>query len=337
MAKLSVIVPCFNEEAVLPQLFARLTTAAEQWGCDYEIICVNDGSRDRTWALLEEQHRRDPRWRSLGFARNFGHQTAVSAGLYHATGDAVVIIDADLQDPPESIQELLAKWREGYQVVYAVRTRRKDKALKSLLAWGFYRIIGRLVPFKIPADAGDYALLDRAVVDVINAMPERNRYLRGLRAWCGFRQIGVHFERQARAAGTPQYTFGKSFRLAMDGVFSFSTVPLRLATYLGFIISGLSFVGAMFTFLQKVFARQFAAIGLEPGPGFSTVVVSITFLGGVQLLCLGILGEYLGRIYDEVKGRPHWIISQAAGLTPLHKPWTSEAREFRPLSAVPRD
>jgi len=320
MARASIIVPCYNEEAVLPQLFDRLTTAAGQWGMEYEIICVNDGSRDRTWELLREQHRRDPHWRGLSFARNFGHQTAVSAGLYHATGDAVVIIDADLQDPPESILNLLAKWREGYQVVYGVRARRQDAALKSFLAWGFYRVIARLVPFKIPADSGDYALLDRTVVDVLNSMPERNRYLRGLRAWCGFRQTGVEFDRHARAAGAPQYTFKKSFRLAMDGVFSFSAVPLRLATHLGFWISGFAFLITMFTFIQKVFARQFAAIGLAPGPGFPTVVISVTFLGGVQLLCLGILGEYLGRIYDEVKGRPHWIISEAVGLTALHKP-----------------
>jgi dolichol-phosphate mannosyltransferase len=323
MVKVSVVVPCYNEEAVLPQLFSRLTTAAEQWRLDFEIICVNDGSQDLTWGLLKEQNRRDPRWRCLCFARNFGHQAAVSAGMYHAQGDAVVIIDADLQDPPESIQKLITKWEEGYQVVYAVRTKRRDKALKSLLAWGFYRVIGLLVPFKIPVDSGDYALLDRVVVDVMNAMPERNRYLRGLRAWCGFRQTGVEFERHARAAGTPQYTFKRSFQLAMDGVFSFSTIPLRLATYLGFWISIFAFLGTVFTFLQKVFAKQFAAIGLEPGPGFPTVVISITFLGGVQLLCIGILGEYLGRIYDEVKGRPYWIISDAAGLVPLHKPHTS--------------
>jgi len=319
MAGLSIIVPCYNEEAVLPQLFHRLTAAAGTWGIDYEVICIDDGSRDRTWELLKEQHQRDSRWRSLSFARNFGHQTAVSAGLFHALGDAVVIIDADLQDPPESIEKLIAKWREGYQVIYAVRTRRRDAVIKSFLAWGFYRLMARLVPFSIPADSGDYALLDRVVVNVLNAMPERNRYLRGLRAWCGFRQVGVEFERHARAAGTPQYTFRKSFRLAMDGVFSFSAVPLRLATYLGFWISGLAFLGTVFTFLQKIFAKQFAALGLEPGPGFPTVVISVTFLGGVQLLCLGILGEYLGRIYDEVKGRPHWIISKTAGLQAQHK------------------
>lgn len=319
MAKISVIIPCYNEEAVLPHLFSRLGAAASQWKEEYEVICVNDGSRDRTWELLKEQSNKDPRWRGLSFARNFGHQTAVSAGMFHATGDAIVIIDADLQDPPESIEKLLSKWREGYQVVYAVRSRRTDAALKSLLAWGFYRVIAKLVPFKIPADSGDYALLDRLVVDVMNGMPERNRYLRGLRAWCGFKQVGVEFERHARVAGSPQYTFKKSFRLAMDGVFSFSTVPLKLATVLGFWISGLAFLGTILTFLQKIFARQFAAIGLEPGPGFPTLVISITFLGGVQLLCLGILGEYLGRIYDEVKGRPHWIISDAVGLAAQHK------------------
>lgn len=314
MKKISIVIPCFNEEAVLPLLFSRLTTAAESWGVDYEVLCVNDGSKDKTWELLKIQGRKDPRWGCLSFSRNFGHQTAVSAGMFYATGDAVVIIDADLQDPPESIEKLLAKWNEGYEVVYAVRARRRDKALKSFLAWAFYRVIALLVPFKIPSDAGDYCLLDRSVVNVLNALPERNRYLRGLRAWCGFRQIGVPFERDARAAGTPQYTFKKSFRLAMDGVFSFSTVPLRLATYMGFWISGFAFLITAFTFFQKVFAKQFAAIGLEPGPGFPTVVISITFLGGVQLLCLGILGEYLGRIYDEVKGRPQWIIAGAQGI-----------------------
>ena len=314
MNKISVIIPCYNEEAVLPQLFQRLTTVAATWAMDYEIICVDDGSRDRTWEILKLQNGKDPRWRCLSFARNFGHQVAVSAGLYHATGDAVVIIDADLQDPPEQISRLLEKWHEGYQVVYAVRTKRNDALLKQFLAWGFYRILSKAVPFNVPADSGDFCLLDRRVVAVLNALPERNRYLRGLRAWSGFRQVGLEFERHARAAGTPQYTFKKSFRLAMDGVFSFSTVPLRLAAYLGLIVSLGAFLGALFTLCQKIFSRQFAAIGLEPGPGFPTLVISILFLGGVQLICLGILGEYLGRIYDEVKGRPHWIIQDCAGL-----------------------
>ena len=315
MKKISVIIPCFNEEQVLPQLFQRLTAAAASWAMDYEIICVDDGSRDRTWELLKVQYAKDSRWCCLSFARNFGHQVAVSAGLYHATGDAVVIIDADLQDPPEEIARLLKKWREGFQVVYAVRTKRDDAILKQFLAWGFYRMLSKAVPFNVPADAGDFCLLDRRVVEVMNALPERNRYLRGLRAWSGFRQIGIEFERQARAAGAPQYTFKKSFRLAMDGVFSFSTVPLRLATYLGLGVSLVAFLGALFTLCQKIFAEQFAKIGMTPGPhGIPTLVISTLFLGGVQLICLGILGEYLGRIYDEVKGRPHWVVQDCAGL-----------------------
>jgi glycosyltransferase involved in cell wall biosynthesis len=313
--KISVIIPCFNEEEVLPQLFKRLTVVAGTWEVDYEIICVDDGSRDRTWELLKQQNGKDSHWRCLSFARNFGHQVAVSAGLYHATGDAVVIIDADLQDPPEQITRLLGKWREGFQVVYAVRTKRDDAMVKQFLAWGFYRLLSKAVPFNVPADAGDFCLLDRRVVEVMNALPERNRYLRGLRAWSGFRQTGIEFERHARAAGAPQYTFKKSFRLAMDGVFSFSTVPLRLATYLGLCVSLVAFLGALFTLCQKIFAEQFAKFGMTPGPhGIPTLVISTLFLGGVQLICLGILGEYLGRIYDEVKGRPHWIIQDSAGL-----------------------
>jgi dolichol-phosphate mannosyltransferase len=312
--KISIIVPCFNEAAVLPILFERLQAAAPSWGADYEIICVDDGSQDGTWNLLKQQHQRDARWRCLAFARNFGHQTAVSAGLFHATGEAVVVIDADLQDPPEAIVSLLEKWRAGFEVVFATRKRRHDPFLKRLLAWAFYRVLTRLAPFSLPTDAGDFCLLDRRVASVINALPERNRYLRGLRSWCGFRQTSVEIERGERAAGAAHYTFRQSLKLALDGLFSFSTVPLRLATYLGFWVSGLAFLGAVFTFLQKVFAVQFDKIGLKPGPGFPTLVISILFLGGVQLICLGILGEYIGRIYDEVKGRPLWIIRETAGL-----------------------
>jgi len=314
MQKISVIVPCFNEEAVLPKLFERMSAVASSWGTDYEIICVDDGSRDRTWELLKTQNQKDSRWRCLSFARNFGHQTAVSAGLYHATGDAVIIIDADLQDPPEEITRMLAKWREGHDVVFAVRKKRKDPLVKRVLAWGFYRLLAKLTPFPIPTEAGDFCLLDKKVVAVMNALPERSRYLRGLRTWCGFKQTAIEFERGERAAGVPQYTFKKSLKLAMDGLFSFSAMPLRLATYLGLWVSGFAFLGAVFTLVQKLFAEQFAKIGLAPGAGFPTIVISILFLGGVQLICLGILGEYIGRIYEEVKGRPLWIIRDSAGL-----------------------
>lgn len=317
MTKISVIVPCFNEEAVLPGFFGRMGAAAETWGLDYEIICVDDGSGDRTWELLKTQNQNDARWRCVSFARNFGHQAAVSAGLHFAAGDAAVVIDADLQDPPEEIARLLAKWREGFEVVFATRKKRDDPLPKRVLAWGFYRLISALALFPLPADVGDFCLLDKKVVTVMNSLPERNRYLRGLRAWCGFSQTSVEFERAGRAAGRPRYNFRKSLRLAMDGIFSFSTVPLRLAAWLGLAVSAGAFLGVVFTFCEKVFAAQFAKFGLTPGPhGVPTTVISILFLGGVQLICLGILGEYIGRIYDEVKGRPLWILRDSVGITP---------------------
>jgi len=316
MQKISIVVPCYNEEAVLPELFERLHAVAGTWGMDYEVVCVDDGSHDRTWEILKAQHANDSRWRCLSFARNFGQQVAVTAGLHFATGDAAVVIDADLQDPPEAIAHLIAKWREGYEVVFAHRKKRKDPLLKRFLAWGFYRLLQKLTPLPMARDAGDFCLLDKKVVVVMNALPERSRYLRGLRTWCGFRQTAVEFERAARAAGAPQYNLKKSFKLAMDGLFSFSAAPLRLATYLGLWVSGFAFLGVVFTFLQKIFAAQFAEIGLAPGPGFPTIVISVLFLGGVQLICLGILGEYIGRIYDEVKGRPPWIIRDSAGISP---------------------
>ncbi|MCK6370886.1 MAG: glycosyltransferase family 2 protein [Gammaproteobacteria bacterium] len=311
--KLSVVIPCYNEEQVLEALFERMTAAARAWNLDYEVICVDDGSSDRTWALLRAQHARDARWRCLSLARNFGHQAAVSAGMYHACGDALVVIDADLQDPPEEISRMLEKWREGYQVVFAIRASRADPPLKSLLAWAFYRTIAKLVSFRIPVDAGDFCLLDRRVVNVMNAMPERGKYLRGLRAWSGFRQIGLPFQRHARAAGEAHYTFKKSLRLALDGVVSFSSMPLRIASILGWWVSVFALVGILFVLAQRIFSDWFESMGLGPAPGFATIVISILFLGGVQLICLGIIGEYLARIYEEVKGRPQWIIGDSIG------------------------
>ncbi len=316
MQRLTLIIPCYNEEDVLPKLFQRVDAVAATWGMDYEIICVDDGSRDLTWEMLKAQNAKDTRWRCLSFARNFGHQTAVSAGLYFASGDAVVIIDADLQDPPEEISRLLAKWRDGFEVVFATRKKRQDPLLKRILAWGFYRLLQRMTPLPMTRDSGDFCLLDKKVVVVMNALPERSRYLRGLRTWCGFRQASVVFDRAERAAGLPQYTFTKSFNLAMDGLFSFSAAPLRMATYLGLWVSAFAFLGVVFTFVQKIFAEQFGRIGLAPGAGFPTIVISVLFLGGVQLICVGILGEYIGRIYEEVKGRPLWIIRDSVGVVP---------------------
>jgi dolichol-phosphate mannosyltransferase len=312
--RISIIIPCFNEEAVLPELFERVGYLAATWGLEPEIICVDDGSRDRTWELLLAQNQKDPRWRCLRFARNFGHQIAVSAGLFYADGDAVVVMDADLEDPPEEIPRLLEKWRAGYDVVYAIRQNRKEGWVKRLCYWGFYRVMARLVSFEIPLDTGDFCLLSRRVVETINGMPERNRFVRGLRAWSGFQQTGIAYERAARFAGATKYSFGKLLKLATDGLFSFSTVPLRVATWLGLWVSALAFFGVVFTLAQKIFSTQFERIGLKPSAGFPTIMISILFLGGVQLVCLGILGEYIGRIYEEVKGRPLWILRDSAGI-----------------------
>jgi dolichol-phosphate mannosyltransferase len=326
MNKISIVVPCFNEEAVLPELFTRLNTVAATWGMDCEFICIDDGSHDRTWELLKAQNQQDRRWRAFSFARNFGHQIAVSAGLHYAHGNAVVVMDSDLEDPPEEIARLLEKWREGYDVVYAVRQKRKESWPKRLCYWAFYRLMAGVVAFQIPLDSGDFCLLSRRVVDTINTMPERNRFVRGLRAWSGFRQTGVTYERAARFAGAPKYSFAKLVKLATDGLFSFSIVPLRLATYFGLSVSMLAFFGAIVTFIQKVFAERLAKIGLAPSAGFPTIVISILFLGGVQLICLGILGEYIGRIYEEVKGRPLWIMRENTDASPTR---TVEAPPLR--------
>ncbi len=309
----SVVIPCFNEQEVLPELFSRMTEAAESWGLEWEVVCIDDGSSDNTWALLAAQHEKDPRWSAISFSRNFGHQTAVSAGIFHAQGDAVVIIDADLQDPPEEIYRFIEKWLEGYEIVYAVRQKRKETVFKKIGYWVFYRLMSKIVDFELPLDSGDFCIMDRKVVDIINAMPERNRFVRGLRAWSGFKQTGIAYERHARAAGEAKYNFKKLRRLAIDGIASFSTVPLSMASHLGFWISVLTFMGMIFTFLQRVFRPFFESIGIGPVPGFATIVISILFLGGVQLMFLGILGKYLGRIYDEVKQRPQWIIKDNLG------------------------
>lgn len=308
------MIPCYNEEEVLPQLFARLGAAAETWGEEYEVLLVDDGSRDATWQLILEQHARDERWRGISFARNFGHQTAISAGIHYARGCAVILMDADLQDPPEQLHRFIAAWRDGNDVVYAIRATRKENILKRAAYKAFYRVLRSLASIDIPLDSGDFCLMDRKVVDVLKAMPERNRFVRGLRSWAGFRQTGLEYDRDARAAGEVKYTFRKLVKLALDGVVSFSTTPLRMATYLGFGVSFFALLGAAVTILQRIFVGWFTRMGFPYVPGFYALFTGMLFLGGVQLISLGIIGEYLGRIFDEVKGRPLWTIRETAGL-----------------------
>lgn len=304
MPQLSIVIPVFNEEETLGELHRRLADVLERVEPDYEVILVNDGSRDGTAEGLRGIATPGSRWRAIHLSRNFGHQAAVAAGLEAATGDAVVVMDADLQDPPEILEQLLARWREGYEVVYAQRTRReKEDPVKRALAWGYYRVLRAVSPVEIPPDTGDFCLMDRKVVDALIALPEHNAYLRGLRAWLGFRQGSVQFQRAGRFAGEPKYTVRKSASLAVNGIVSFSKQPLRVATWLGLTVSAFSFLlGLYFIFLKLT------GTGFEIR-GWASTVVIILFLGGVQLLTIGIIGEYLSRIYDEVKQRPKFVVA----------------------------
>ncbi|MDR4480128.1 MAG: glycosyltransferase [Nitrospira sp.] len=297
---LSIVIPVFNEEENLPTLHARLTHTLTEQGLDYEILFVDDGSHDHSPELLRRLEETDPRVFVVEFARNFGHQVAISAGLEHSRGHVVCIMDADLQDPPEVLHTFLAKWQEGWEVVYAVRTERKEWWGKRLAYAGFYRLLQRVANIDIPLDAGDFCIMDRKVVDMLVRMPERNRFVRGIRSWVGFKQIGVPYERQARHAGTPKYTLRKLVYLALDGLISFSHMPLRIITVMGFTVSVLSFLVASFYIIKK--------FTLGTGvPGFTTLVVSIFFLAGIQLMTIGVIGEYIGRISDEVKRRPLYV------------------------------
>jgi dolichol-phosphate mannosyltransferase len=304
---LSAIVPVYNEEAVLPLLYDRLTEVLGRAVDSYEILLVNDGSGDRSRAIISTLVRSDARVRGIHLSRNFGHQAAVAAGLQHSRGRAAVVLDADLQDPPELIGEMLARWRDGFEVVNAQRTRREgEPGLKRALAFGYYRLLRKLTRIEIPPDTGDFCLMDRCVVDALNALPERNRFVRGLRAWVGFRQTTVPFTRPGRAAGAPKYTIGRSFALGLNGVLALSKLPLRLATYLGLFISFSSFVLATVFIYERLFGASLV-------PGWASTVVTVLFLGGVQLLTIGIIGEYLSRIYDEVKQRPLYIVHERDG------------------------
>lgn len=301
--EISVVIPVYNEEGNLRALYERLSMVLSSLTADFEMVFVNDGSTDSSIEIIRELTK-DKKVKYLDFSKNFGHQIAAFAGLEHAEGNAVVIIDADLQDPPELILELYQKMQEGYDVVYAKRQVRDGETWhKKLTAKWFYRLINNLSEVEIPLDTGDFRIMSSRIKNIIISLPERNKFLRGQIAWTGFNQTYVLYNRAERMQGKSNYTYSKMFRFAFDGITSFSNFPLRLATYLGFIVSLVAFVVIVYTLYQKYF-------GIDTVPGWSSTMVSILFLGGVQLICLGIIGEYLGRIMDNVKQRPLYLIKE---------------------------
>ncbi len=306
----SIVVPIFNEEETIPELHRRMSAVLDKFDGPSELILVNDGSRDRSLELMRDLARRDPRVKIISFARNFGHQMAITAGIDHAAGEAVVVIDADLQDPPEVIPDLIQAWKEGAELVYAVRAERKGETFfKKFTASFFYRLIASMTDLKIPMDSGDFRLMDRKVVEALKQVREHHRFMRGLSVWVGFKQQGVPYVRHERYAGVTKYPLRKMIRFAIDGITSFSYVPLQLATTAGFIFAGLALVAIPIVAVLRLAGSDFFF-------GQATTLISVLFLGGVQLIFLGILGEYLGRVYDEVKHRPLYLISEKIGFNP---------------------
>ena len=327
---LSVVVPCYNEEQVVAECYARLTAVMRRLGEPYEIVFVNDGSHDRTPWILRDLHERDECVTAVFLSRNFGHQHAVTAGLTASRGHAVVIIDADLQDPPEVIPEMVDRWREGYDIVYGVRQSREgESGFKLWTAKLFYRVISRLSDVKIPEDAGDFRLLSRKALNALLALPERHRLLRAMCSWVGYRQYALTYRRDPRFAGNTKYPLRKMIALALDGILSFSTVPLRVVTVFGFVAAAFSFVGIVYSLAVRLFTHSWVR-------GWATLSFGILFIGGVQMIGLGVLGEYVARIYTEIKRRPLYLIDEilrhesefpeqleppysSAGRTPLHE------------------
>jgi dolichol-phosphate mannosyltransferase len=312
---LSIVIPMLDEEEVLPELERRLTSVLAGLDLDAEVICVDDGSTDGTAQTVRELSARDPRFRLVRFSRNFGHQAAITAGIDLAAGDAVVIMDADLQDPPEVLPEMIEQWSAGHEIVYGVREERSsDTAFKRWTASAFYRILDRISEVSAPRHAADFRLLDRAVVDALGALRERDRYLRGMLAWLGYRTTSVHYVRPDRSAGETKYSLSKMMRLAVDGMIGFSNVPLQFATTLGFIFSGLSFLVGLLAALQKI-------LGVDAlVRGWTSMLVAIAFIGGIQLIVLGVLGTYLGRTYGEAKMRPLYVVAELHNLSPEDPP-----------------
>jgi polyisoprenyl-phosphate glycosyltransferase len=305
--RLSVAVPIHNEEGVLPELLARLSGVLDAIpGGPHEIVIVDDGSTDRTLAILEQAARRDPRILALSLSRNFGHQSAISAALDHVTGDATVVMDGDLQDRPEVIPQIVEKYRQGYEVVYAQRVRRKEPWPLKLCYFVFYRLMASLSDIQLPLDSGDFGLMSRRVVEEVRRMPEHHRYLRGMRSWVGFQQMGIPIERAERHSGKSKYSIARLVRLATDGIFAFSIVPIRAAALLGALAMLVSLIYAVYAVYVKLFSQR------SP-QGFTGLLVTIIFLSGMILFFLGMIGEYVGRIYEETKGRPQYIIARKVG------------------------
>ncbi len=304
MVELSVIIPVFNEQEIIPQLYSRLSAAVESITPNYELLFVNDGSKDATLFRLIELTEKDKRVKFINFSRNFGHQIAVTAGLDYCTGKAVVIIDGDLQDPPELIPELYNKYKEGFEVVYAKRKKRKGETLfKRVTAKLFYRLLKRITSVDIPVDVGDFRLIDRKIVDYLKMMPEQNKYLRGQIAWLGFRQTFVEFERDSRTTGKTGYPLSKMIKFALDGITGFSNAPLRLVTNLGLFISLVAFLVILYALYSHYFLH-------ETITGWTSLIISSMFIGGIQLLSVGIIGEYISRINTNVRNRPLYIVEK---------------------------
>ncbi len=307
---ISIVIPVYNESDCLPILRERLVAAASSWNEEFECILIDDGSWDRSLELMRDIASNDNRFKVLSFTRNFGHQAAVTAGLCYASGDVVAVMDADLQDPPEELKAFIDKCREGYDVVYAVRTHRKEGPLKRMSYWFYYRFLRSLASVDIPLDSGDFCVMSRRVVGSMNALPERNRFVRGLRTWVGYHQAGLEYERGAREAGRPKYTFGKLLNLALDGIVNFSFKPLRVLAIVGVLIGVLSFAAAFLFFLQYVTDTTILGYNPRQAPGWTSLILAIFFLSGTQLVGMGILGEYIGRLFEETKARPMYLVKE---------------------------
>lgn len=300
---LSVVIPVYNSEAIFPELYGRLCGALKGVTSSFEVIAVVDGCRDRSYEVIRSVGEKDPRIKAVEFSRNFGHQAAITAGLSLASGDRVAVMDDDLEDPPEMLPKFLARMEEGYDVVYGIRRKRERAAIYRFLYKSFYRILGMLVDIRMPTDAGDFCMMSRRVVQVLNAMPENNRYLRGLRSWAGFEQTGIEYDRGARFASNSGYSLTKYIKLALDAIFSFSYKPLTYVSRVGLLIAGGSFL----------YGIRLLVVGRSPiAPGWASLFVAILFLSGVQLISIGIIGQYLARIYDEIKQRPKFIVKRSS-------------------------